>query len=115
MFIALLPSEQSLLHFRISLIHGSETPIGANDHQPLQHTRALDEELEEGELAVLPSETMEHQKLDVRLYALDGTGLQPELEVELASGFINFFRLQNRTNSYCNKVQRELWIVQAAN
>ena len=52
-------------HFGVGLVHGSEAPFAEHNHQLRQHPSALQDELEEGELATLPSEGVEDHQLKV--------------------------------------------------
>ena len=60
--------------------------------------RALEEELEEGNLPELPSEFSLREDLDARLDASTGHGQLPKVEVQpgTASFIITFFRLQEK-------------------
>ena len=92
------------LHFVNHLRNGCETSVGPHNYGILQHVGTLEEELEKGNLTSLHSEFTESHHLDGGLDALNGTGLLPELEVDLASDFIGFFRLQiARISEYLNR------------
>ena len=83
------------LHFVNHLRNGCETSIGPHNYYSiLQHVGTLEEELEEGNLTSLHSEFTESLHLDGGPDAFDGTGLLQELEVDLASDFVSFSRLQ---------------------
>lgn len=90
-------SSSKRLQLGIHIIGRRETCRGHHNNHQLKDLRCLSNELEERYLAFPSPKLVENKLLHMLLNTFDAASLLPELEIDLASGFISIQRLQIRS------------------